>query len=242
MVINESEDINRHAILNKIHKGLIVSCQALENEPLHGSAIMARMALAAKVGGAAGIRANTVEDINEIRKEVDLPIIGIVKKIYNGSDVYITPTLDEVKALADSAADIIAFDATFRKRPEDEKTEDIIKAIKNAGKLAMADISTFEEGVAAMEMGVDIVSTTMSGYTPYSLQNTEPDYELVKKLSSKSDTPVIAEGRICSEEQMLKCFKFGAYSVVIGAAITRPQTITKRYVDALLNLNKYMNV
>lgn len=195
--------------------------------------IMGRMALAAQMGGAVGIRANTVEDINEIRNHVDLPIIGIIKQEYENIDIYITPTLEEVKALVNSAADIIAFDATNRARPRGEKIEDIIKEIKASGKLAMADISTFEEGMAAVEKGCDIVSTTMSGYTPYSLNNSEPDFELIRRLSAQISVPVIAEGRIFSSEQLVECFKNGAFSAVVGAAITRPHVITKTFVKAL---------
>jgi N-acylglucosamine-6-phosphate 2-epimerase len=225
--------MEKQDIFNAIKGGLIVSCQALEDEPLHSSMIMGRMALAANMGGASGIRANTVSDINEIRKNVDLPIIGIIKQEYEDSDIYITPTLKEVRELIDSAADIIAFDATSRKRPGDSSVQEIIKAIKAAGKLAMADISTFEEGIAAVEYGCDIVSTTMSGYTPYSPNIAEPDYELIHRLSSKLSTPIVAEGKIFSSEQLISCFKNGAFSAVVGAAITRPQVITKSFVEAL---------
>jgi N-acylglucosamine-6-phosphate 2-epimerase len=159
--------MKKQEVLNKIKGGLIVSCQALEDEPLHSSLIMGRMALAAKMGGAVGIRANTVEDIKEIRTMVDLPIIGIIKEVYDNSGIYITPTMKEVEKLINSDADIIAFDATLRKRPDDTKIEDIIRAIKAAGKIPMADISTFEEGIAAEKAGVEIVSTTLSGYTRY---------------------------------------------------------------------------
>ncbi|EMS72832.1 N-acetylmannosamine-6-phosphate epimerase [Ruminiclostridium cellobioparum subsp. termitidis CT1112] len=235
MVIPEYEGVfmNKQDIFNAIKNGLIVSCQALEDEPLHSSMIMGRMALAASMGGAVGIRANTAEDINEIRKHVDLPIIGIIKQDYPDSDIYITPTLVEVRKLINSAADIIAFDATHRVRPGGETLENIIKEIKAAGKIAMADISTLEEGIAATEKGCDIVSTTMSGYTPHSRQIDEPDYELIYELSSKISIPVIAEGRIFTNEQLVNCFKNGAYSAVIGAAITRPQLITKSFVEAL---------
>ncbi len=220
-------------VLVQIKKGLIVSCQALEDEPLHSPIIMSKMAVAAKMGGAVGIRANTVEDINEIRKNVDLPIIGIIKEVYEDSEIYITPTLKETKELLDSSADIIAFDATLRKRPKNEKLEDIIREIKKSGKLAMADISTYEEGIQAYKLGVDIVSTTLSGYTPYSPQLLEPDYELIKKLSKDINIPLIAEGRVTTPEQLIKCLKCGAYSVVVGGAITRPQLITKHFVEAI---------
>jgi N-acylglucosamine-6-phosphate 2-epimerase len=231
--------MQKNDILKSIKGGLIVSCQALADEPLHGSMIMARMALAANMGGAVGIRANSVDDINTIRKAVKLPIIGLIKQEYADSDIYITPTPKEVQELIDSAADIIAIDATLRKRPNGIGVEELINMIKKAGKIAMADISTAEEGIAAMEKGADIISTTMSGYTPYSPQITEPDYELIKNLHSKLKVPVFAEGRIINPEEMINCFKKGAYCVVIGAAITRPQVITKTFVEAI---NQYKQI
>lgn len=231
--------MQKEEILNKIHGGLIVSCQALEDEPLHSSIIMSRMANAAKIGGAVGIRANTVEDILEIRKMVELPIIGIIKRDYSDSEIYISPTLKEIQELIDSPAEIIALDATLRRRPKNEKIESSIEAIKKAGKIAMADISTYEEGIEAYKKGFDIISTTLSGYTPYSPQIENPDYELIKKLSRDVNIPVIAEGRVFYPEQLIKCFGCGAYCVVVGAAITRPQTITKHFVRAI---NEYKMV
>jgi N-acylglucosamine-6-phosphate 2-epimerase len=161
--MRRNDNMSNKNILAQISGGLIVSCQALENEPLHSSAIMGRMALAAEMGGAAGIRSNSVEDIREIRKNVSLPIIGIIKKDYPDSDIYITPTMKEVEELIESPCDIIAFDATNRKRPGNLKTEEIIKRIKDSNKIAMADISTYEEGLEAYILGAQIVSTTLSG-------------------------------------------------------------------------------
>jgi N-acylglucosamine-6-phosphate 2-epimerase len=228
--------MDKNIIKEKIKSGLIVSCQALENEPLHSSVIMSRMAVAAKEGGAKGIRANSIEDIVEIRKAVDLPIIGIIKKVYDDSEVYITPTLKEANLLINSPAEIIAFDATLRKRPSNEKLEDLVKKIKNSGKLAMADISTYEEGIYACNLGVDIISTTLSGYTSYTSGISMPDYELIRKLSESIKIPVIAEGRIKSPEQLIECLKAGAFSVVVGGAITRPQEITKGFAEAIKSM------
>jgi N-acylglucosamine-6-phosphate 2-epimerase len=225
--------MQKERIFQQIRGGLIVSCQALAGEPLYGCHIMARMALAANRGGAVGIRANTVADINAIRKKVDLPIVGLIKQGYDDSDVYITPTLKEVGALIHSAADIIAMDATFRKRPRGVRAEELIAAIKNSGKMVMADISTYDEGMAAQESGADIVSTTMSGYTSYSPQVEEPDYELIRKLSQTLKVPVFAEGRVNTPEKLLRCFNHGAYCVVVGTAITRPQLITESFVAAI---------
>lgn len=228
-----SNAMSKEEILEKIKHGLIVSCQALEKEPLHGSFIMARMALAAEEGGAVGIRANTIEDIEEIKTYVKLPLIGIIKEDYDNSEVYISPTLKEIKKLTFSSADIIAFDATFRERPDKSSTLDIIKMIHESGKLAMADISTLDEGLEAATLGADIISTTLSGYTSYSPAINGPDFELLKVLTKKLDIPVIAEGRVKTSEDLVNCFKCGAFSVVIGGAITRPQNITKEFVEAI---------
>ena len=230
--------MDSRAVMEKIKGGLIVSCQALEDEPLHGSEIMARMALAAHIGGAVGIRSNSVEDINEIRNKVDLPIIGLIKRQYEDSEVYITPTIKEAKDLINSEADIIAIDATLRKRPKGESLSDIIKLCKESGKLVMGDISTYEEGTNALKLGVDIISTTLSGYTSYSPDLEGPDFELIEKLCKNLNIPIIAEGRITTPEQLLKCLQLGAYSVVIGSAVTRPQIITRNFVKYLEKIRK----
>lgn len=221
-------------MIEKLRGKLIVSCQALENEPLHSSYIMSRMALAAMQGGAAGIRAQSKEDILEIQKTVDLPIIGIVKRNYHDSDIYITPTKKEVNELLETRCEIIALDATLRKRPNDEKLEDLVAMIHQANRLAMADCSTFEECLHAQEIGFDIVSTTLCGYTPYSKNVDGPNYELLKKCVDELDALVIAEGKIHTPEQLKRVFdECGVYSAVVGGAITRPQEITTRFTKAL---------
>ena len=155
--------------ISQIYKKLIVSCQALPEEPLHSSYIMSRMAYAAMEGGAVGIRANSVADIREIKKTVDLPVIGIIKKVYADSSVYITPTMEEIDALAACGADIIATDGTLRMRPQGESLDDFFSRVrkKYPEQLFMADCSTYEEGMHAEEIGFDLIGTTMSGYTEY---------------------------------------------------------------------------
>lgn len=213
---------------------LIVSCQALPDEPLHSSYIMSRMAVAAKAGGASGIRAQSVADINEIMKVCDLPLIGIIKRNYDDSEVYITPTRKEVEELLTTSCQIIALDATKRKRPHDEKCQDLVALIHQNQRLAMADCSTYEECVAAQEMGFDIVSTTLCGYTDYSKKLAGPDFELLKKCVETLKVPVIAEGKINTPEDLKQVFEqCGVFSAVVGGAITRPQQITKRFVDKL---------
>lgn len=227
--------MKKQDILNKIKNGLIVSCQALEDEPLHSSYIMSRMAYAAMLGGAVGIRANGTDDIKEIKDTVDLPVIGLIKKGYEDSDLYITPTIDEIDALVNVGVDIIATDGTNRLRPGGITLEEFFKEVrkKYPNQLFMADCSTVEEGIKAAKLGFDIIGTTMSGYTPYTNHVTLPNYEMMKDLVSKLKVPVIAEGGIWSPQEMQKAMKQGVYSVVVGTAITRPREITKKYVDAL---------
>lgn len=221
-------------MLEKVKGGLIVSCQALEDEPLHSAYIMGRMAIAAKEGGAVGIRAQGVEDIQEIKRIVDLPVIGIIKRCYEDSEVYITASKKEVLELIEkTTCEMIALDCTDRKRPNNEKVKDLIDLIHDNNRLVMADISTYEEGVQACKLGVDCISTTLSGYTKYSRQEEGVDLELIKKLSSDLNIPIIAEGKIHATEDLEKAYEYGAYSAVVGGAITRPQEITRRFVKVL---------
>ena len=222
-------------ILAKIKGGLIVSCQALEDEPLHSSYIMSRMAFAAKEGGANGIRANTVEDITEIKKVVSLPVIGIIKQVYPDSDVYITPTMKEVDALVECGCDIIALDTTDRLHPNGVTFEEFFTEVrkKYPNQLFMADTSCFEEGKKARELGIDLVGTTMAGYTPYTKGRSLPDFELMERYVNELKCPVIAEGGIWTPEQLRTALNIGVHAAVVGTAITRPRDITKRFKKAL---------
>ncbi|WP_019379146.1 N-acetylmannosamine-6-phosphate 2-epimerase [Virgibacillus halodenitrificans] len=220
-------------ILEKVKNQLIVSCQALEDEPLHSDFIMSKMALAAKLGGAAGIRANTVRDIKAIKQEVDLPIIAIIKKDYPNNDVFITPTIEEIDELYQEGADIIAFDGTDRERPDGKDFKEFFTEVreKYPNQLFMADVSTLKEGVMAAEAGVDIVAATLAGYTPYS-KGTKP-VELVRQLVEHVDVPVIAEGNFDTPEKAKMALDVGAHAVVVGSAITRPKCITEKFVQAI---------
>jgi N-acylglucosamine-6-phosphate 2-epimerase len=225
--------------IHQVRGRLIVSCQALAHEPLHGAAIMARMALAAAQGGAAAIRANTPVDIAAINGAVDLPIVGLYKVDVPGYEVYITPRLEDARAVAAAGAAVIAIDATQRPRPEYASLADYIAAIHAAANLpVMADISTFDEGVAAEAAGADIVSTTMSGYTSYSPAQAGPDLDLVRRLASVLTIPLVAEGRYHAPDQVVQAIAAGAIAVVVGGAITRPQEITQRFVNALAALRE----
>ncbi len=216
---------------------LIVSCQALPHEPLHSSFIMGRMALAAKEGGAFGIRANTKEDIMEIRHNADLPIIGIVKRDYADSKVYITPTMKEVDELIEAKAEIIALDATGRLRPGNVTLDAFFRQAKEKypGQLWMADCSTVEEALYADELGFDFIGTTMVGYTEESEGDRieEDDFRILREIIAKAKHKVIAEGNINTPEKVKRVIELGAYSVVVGSAITRPQLITKEFSKVL---------
>lgn len=227
--------MNNNEILNQIKGGLIVSCQALKTEPLYDSYIMAKMAYAAMLGGAVGIRANTVVDIKAIKEMVDLPIIGIIKEDYPNCDVYITPTMKEVDALVEIGCEIIAIDATNRLRPNGVSLEEFFTEVRNKypNQLFMADTSSFEEGKKAEELGFDLIGTTMAGYTPYTKGRALPDLELIERYKNELTKPVIAEGGIWVPKDLTNAYKAGAFSAVCGTAITRPMDITKRFVKAL---------
>lgn len=224
-------------ILDSIKGGLIVSCQALPTEPLYDSYIMSKMAWAAYLGGAVGIRANTVVDILAIKEKVSLPVIGIIKAEYEDSDVYITPTMKEVDELMATGCEIIALDATNRVRPGGISFEDFFKEVrkKYPEQLFMADTSCFEEGKLAEELGFDLIGTTMAGYTPYTKGRKLPDCELIKRYATELHTPVIAEGGIWVPQDLVDVYEAGAFGAVCGTAITRPMDITKRFVKALEN-------
>ncbi len=222
--------------MNKIDtiKGkLIVSCQALEDEPLHSSFIMSKMALAAKTGGASGIRANSVEDIKMIKNEVDLPIIGIIKKDFDNSEVRITPTLNEVEELHNEGVDVIAFDATNRIRPDGLTISEFIKNIKEKypDQLFMADVSNLEEAKLAYELGIDIIATTLVGYTEYTVG--DDPLSVLKQIVELVPARIIAEGNMNTPLKAKKALELGAFAVVVGSAITRPQLITKDFIDGM---------
>lgn len=227
-------DLTKSPLIRSLKGGLIVSCQAEAHEPLHGADHMAAMARAAVEGGAVGIRANGPEDIAAIRQVVDLPIIGIYKVDLPGFAVRITPTLESARQIAEAGADIIAIDATARPHPEGRKAADLIQTIRReTGKLVMADISNLAEGLTAWQAGADLVGTTLSGYTADSPAQEDPDYTLIRQLAVQIDVPVIAEGRIITPEQAARVLDLGATAVVVGGAITRPQLITRRFVERL---------
>lgn len=221
-------------IFERLRGGLIVSCQALEDEPLYGAEIMAAMARAAVQGGAVGIRANSPADIRAIRATVAVPVIGLYKASLPGYTPYITPTVAHARAVAEAGADIIAVDATLRPHPDGLDAAGLIRQVQAAtGKPVLADVATLEEGLSAWQSGAEAVSTTLSGYTDDSPRQPGPDFDLLRSLVERLPIPVIAEGRISTPDQAAQALAIGAFAVVVGSAITRPQLITRQFVERI---------
>lgn len=232
--------MDREQILQQIRHGLIVSCQALEHEPLYRpeGGVMPLMAKAAAQSGAVGIRANTVRDITQIKAAVDLPVIGIIKKDYPGTPMYITVTMAEVDALVACGADILAVQGTSALRPDGSTAAEFIRAIKRKypDQLLMADIATLPEAMACAEAGADFVGTTMRGYTPETRGIDVVDFAFVAQLAASCPAKVIAEGHIHTPAQARQALEAGAYALVVGGAITRPAEITARFTAAIQDL------
>lgn len=229
--------MTKQEILDAIHGKMIVSCQAIPGEPLYmeDDSVMYLMARAAKRAGTPAIRTSSIRDVAAVKKETGLPVIGLVKINYPGYDSYITPTMKEVDDLVDVGSDVVALDCTLRRRGDGTTINEFIAQIKEKYPdiILMADISNYEEGVNAWKCGVDIVGTTMSGYTDYTSKKDEPDYELMRRLSADMDIPVIGEGKIHYPEQAVKALQTGVWAIVVGGAITRPMEIAQRFIKAI---------
>ncbi len=229
--------MTKQELFDRIKGKVIVSCQAVPGEPLYveEKSIMYLMARAAKQAGTPAIRTSSIRDVVAIKEETGLPVIGLIKVKYEGFESYITPTMKEVDELVEAGSDVIALDCTNRKRGDGKSVNEFITEVrqKYPDAILMADISTYEEGINAWKLGVDIVGTTMSGYTEYSPKTDGPDYELVKKLAETVDIPIIGEGKIHSPEQAVEMLKTGAFAVVVGGAITRPLEIAQRFIKAV---------
>ncbi|MBC1935587.1 N-acetylmannosamine-6-phosphate 2-epimerase [Listeria grandensis] len=224
--------------VEKMRGGLIVSCQALEDEPLHSSFIMSKMALAAKIGGAVGIRANSAADIQAIQAEVNLPIIGIYKKNYGDCPVFITPTIAEVDEIVATGAEIVAMDATRRIRPDGCLITQLFPEIKKKypDQLFMADVATVEEAIVAEQLGFDFIAPTLFGYTEDTLGKkiADEDFAVLREMIRVVNTAqIIAEGNVSTPEIAKRIQAMNLFAIVVGGAITRPQQITERFVSAL---------
>ncbi|MFQ3568551.1 MAG: putative N-acetylmannosamine-6-phosphate 2-epimerase [Aggregatilineales bacterium] len=223
-------------VIDKLRGRLIVSCQALPQEPLHGPIFMAAMAKAAALGGAGGIRANGEADIAAIRAVVTLPILGIRKRKVAGTEIYITPEFIDAQAVVRAGADLVALDGTIRPRSQSEPSlPNLIARIHDELRVpVMADCSCVADAEAAAAAGADLLATTLSGYTDHGRPPCEgPDLDLIDALVERFSLPVIAEGRFYRPEQVAEAFDRGAFAVVVGGAITRPHEITCRFVEAI---------
>ncbi|NLB19541.1 MAG: N-acetylmannosamine-6-phosphate 2-epimerase [Clostridium sp.] len=226
---------DKKEILKALEGEVIISCQALPEEPLHSSFIMGRMAYAAMLAGAKGIRANSVVDIREIKNTVDLPIIGIIKKVYGDNPVFITPTMAEIDALVEEGVEIIALDATRRIRPDGKTIEEVFPLIrkKYPNQMFMADCSSYEDASLASELGFDCLGSTLAGYTEDTKGAVLPDFTMVEKMVVNLDKPVIAEGGISTPEELKRIMDLKVHAAVVGSAITRPLEIAKRFISAV---------
>ena len=223
--------------------GLIVSCQAPADSPLAKPEIIAAFAQVAEQNGAVGVRIDAPENIAAVKSKIKIPVLGIYKIVGEQSAVYITPTFDSAAQIAAANADVIALDATFRARPNDEKIENIIKRIReNIKQPIAADIATFDEGLKAEESGFDAVITTLSGYTDETKHIIRPDFELIEKLSEKLSVPLLCEGRLSSPEDVKRAFDCGAFAVVVGSAITGVDYLVKKFVAAIPANKKSLTV
>jgi N-acylglucosamine-6-phosphate 2-epimerase len=223
------------ADLERMRGGLVVSCQAREENPLHGPMFMAAMARAAVLGGAVGIRADGAADVTAIREAVgaEIPIMGIFKVKQPDGSLFITPNAEGARVVLNAGARFVALDGTRRPRPGGESLAAVIAAIHAGGGVALADIATLEDAQYALQSGADAVGTTLSGYTPDSPKQEGPDFLLLERLVAESPVPVFAEGRFWTPEQARRAIEIGAAFVVVGTAITNPTAITERFVDAM---------
>lgn len=220
-----------------VKNGLIVSCQFDADDPFNNPEYVSLFAVSAQMGGAAGIRTEGKESIKATKQKVQLPVIGLIQANYPDGSVLITPDFSDVADVVEAGADIVALDVTERVRPNGLTGYEFLRRVRvdHPGTLLLADVSTFEEGVQAAELGADLVSTTLSGYTPATIQKAREgvDFDLIERLSESLVVPVIAEGRILLPVEAAHAFELGAYSVVVGAAITRPTVITRMFVHEI---------
>jgi N-acylglucosamine-6-phosphate 2-epimerase len=219
-------------VIASLRGGVVVSCQAASGSPLDQPAFIAALAQSAERGGAVGLRVNGAANTAAVRTVSDLPIIGIRKVVGNGGRVVITPTLDDAVSLVDAGATIVALDATVG-RHADATLAGIVEALHLRGIGVMADIATASEAGEALAVGVDLVATTLAGYTPSTshVDPGEPAFSLLHEIRDLP-IPVVVEGRIWTPDHVARCFDGGAYAVVIGSAITAPELITRRFVAA----------
>ncbi len=231
-------------VIEKFRGGLVVSCHSDMNDPFDSPEYLALFARAAQMGGAVGVRAQGIGNINAIRRAVELPVIGTTRGMFGDDWILITPDFSDIAQIVAAGAHVVAIDATARRRPNGMDGCDFLREARARFDVTlMADCSQFEEGIAAAEAGADLIATTLSGYTSETESQTteEPDFDLLKSLVRAVSVPVIAEGRIWTPDQAKYALDCGAYAVVVGTAITRPRVVTEKFVEALGKRTKREN-
>lgn len=222
-------------VIQQLHQGLVTSCQAPIDSPLHDPSVIAAMAEAAVKRGAIGVRIDTPAHIRAVRQRVAVPIIGLWKQQIPGYEVYITPQFKHVEAITEAGADIVAIDATLRDRPDGETVSGLIQQIhQSLHKPVMADVDTLEAAIAAAEAGADLIGTTLYGYTPSTQHLPPPGFDLLTQLVAMLEVPVICEGGIASPQMARQALDLGAYAVVVGTAITGIDALVRAYCTALV--------
>lgn len=233
----KTTDTRKKEILESLRGGLVVSCQVQPEDPIYTDNMVVKMAEAASWAGAVGIRANTPEQIRQIKEAVHLPVIGLYKIWRENTDVYITPTLEAAKVVWEAGAEIIAMDCTDRMTLEGTKAWELLPKVKEAipEAITFADVSNYEEAKRAAELGADIVAPTLCGYTEYTVDRPCPDYREFARMCRDfgEDVHMMMEGHLNTPEDAMKCIYLGAHAVVVGSAITRPHLTAKRFVDLL---------
>ncbi len=224
-----------HALLQRLRGRLVVSCQPVSGGPMDRVEIVVALALAARDGGAAGLRIEGAANVAAVRAACDLPILGLIKRDLADSPVRITPLIADVQALAEAGADVVAFDATERTRPV--PVADLLAEVRRHGRLAMADCASPAEAQAAAQLGADIVGTTMSGYTGGPVPDL-PDLEFVREAARALDVPVLAEGRFNTPADAAAAIEAGAFAVVVGSAITRTEHVTGWFAQAVAKVQR----
>jgi N-acylglucosamine-6-phosphate 2-epimerase len=229
--------MERNKMIDKMKGGLIVSCQVQHDDPIFTDVTHTMMAKAAEWAGAVGIRANSPDQIRDIKREVSLPIIGLFKQWVDHSDVFITPNMEAVDAIVEAGADIIALDCTFQLNHDGNQAIELLPKVKEKYPdiPVFADVSNIEEATKAIKYGADIVAPTLYGYTKETEHIEGADYRMFAEFCRRfSDQAyVMMEGHVYTPEDAMKCIFLGAHAVVVGSAITRPHLIAKRFVDLL---------
>jgi len=231
--VSQSSNASRNPPLEALRGRLIVSCQASEGDPLDNLDTLARIATSVLRGGAGGLRAEGVERIAAFRAITQLPIIGLIKTYDTNGDVYITPDFRSAKAVSDAGADIIALDCTARRLTAAEPWPELMRRIHTElNRPVLADIATLEDALAAERAGADAVATTLYGYTPETASIRTISWPLIQSIVAHLTIPVLVEGHITDPGQVGRALHLGATAVVVGSAITRPETITARFAEA----------